>query len=79
MMIDSAVFTQVTTECPYTLLRALLSPKIALPMGDLDAYLIHDSLGSPEFSTHLDRFSRFCRAHYCDRPIDRQTYRLRSV
>ena len=23
---------------------------------------------------HLDRFSRFCRAHYCDRPTDRPRY-----
>ena len=29
----------------------------------------------PHFKRHLDRFSRFCTAHYCDRPTDWQTDR----
>jgi len=32
---------------------------------------------SPQPKQHLDRFSRFCRAHYCDRLTDRQTDRPR--
>ena len=41
--------------------------------GDLDPHLIHSSRGAPEPSTqrHLDRFSRFCRTDYSDRPTDR--------
>jgi len=47
-----------------------------VPMGDLDPRLIHGSLGpqahkSPRHKWHLDRFSRFCRVHSCDRPTDR--------
>jgi len=32
--IGSAVFAQVTTECPYTLQWAPLPPKLPLPMGE---------------------------------------------
>ena len=36
----------------------------------------------PQPKWHLDRFSRFCRAHYChrqiDRPTDRPHYSLRN-
>jgi len=28
---------------------------------------------SPQPKWHLDRFSRFCRAHWCDRPTDHAT------
>ena len=28
---------------------------------------------SPEPKLQFDRFTRFCRAHYCDRQTDRQT------
>jgi len=34
-----------TCECSYTLQRAPLSPKLPLPMGDLDPHLTRDSLG----------------------------------
>jgi len=34
--IGSAVFAQLTAESPYTLEWALLSPKLPLPMVDLD-------------------------------------------
>jgi len=41
-------------------------------------HVIHASSGPPESKPkrHLDRFSRFCRAHYCDcdRPTDRPRY-----
>ena len=64
MSISSAVFAQPTEEPP--------SPPQNCPFhGDLDPNLINDSLGPP--SPHLDRFSRFCRAHYYDRPTDHAT------
>jgi len=31
----SAAYAQLMADCPYTLESAALSPKIALPMGDL--------------------------------------------
>jgi len=67
--IGSAVFVQMTADCPYTLQLD------ALPMRDLGPHLIHGSLGhpSPQPKLHLDRFSSFCRAHWCDRPTDRPT------
>jgi len=39
-------------------------------------HLIHGSLShrSPQPKRHLDRFSRFCTAHYCDRQTDRSGY-----
>jgi len=49
--------------------------KIALRMGDLDPHLIRGSLGppSPQPKRHLDRCSRFCRAHsVTDRQTERQ-------
>jgi len=76
--IGSAVFAQVTVECSYTLQWAAPSPsKLLLRMGDLDAHLNHGSWAhpSPQPKRHLDRFSRFCMAHECDRPTDRPTDR----
>jgi len=37
--------------------------------GDVDAYQICGSLGlpNPQPKWHLDQFSHFCRAHYCNR------------
>jgi len=61
MSIGSAVFAQITAECPY---GTLLSPQnCPFPWADLNPHLIHGLLG-PKSSTkrHLDRFSRFCRA-----------------
>ena len=50
--VGSAISTQVTAECPYTLQWATPScSKLPLPMGDLDPTLIHGSLGSLESST----------------------------
>jgi len=107
MKIDSAIFTQVTTQCPYNLLWAPLSPKISPShwgsgphltrfLWPIQAHNPKDiSFGSavlaqmtvecpytlqrdaPFYSKlpvpwahpslqpkwHLDRFSRFCRAH----------------
>jgi len=77
ILIDSSIFAQFTAECPYTLQWAASSPsKLLLPMWDVGPHLIHCPLSRPKSSTltaHLDHFSRFCRAHYCDRPTDRQT------
>jgi len=48
MTIDSTVSTQVTAECPYTLLWAPFPPKLPLPKGHLDLHLTHDSVGPSE-------------------------------
>ena len=49
--IGSAVFAQLTAECPYTLQWDAPSPsKLPLSMGDLDPHLIHGSLGPAESS-----------------------------
>ena len=71
---DSAVFAQLTAECTYTLQWPTPS-QLPLPMGDLDAHLIHGSLGPPSLQPkrYLDRLSRFCRAHYSDRPTNHAT------
>jgi len=56
----------------------VLPVKIALRTADLDSHLIHGSLGSTEsISQTVSRPVQlfFCRAHGCDRPIDRQTDR----
>jgi len=55
-----------------------LHPKIAPSHGGCEPHLTHGSLGPSESSTkwHLDRFSHFCRAQYCDRQdeqMDRPT------
>jgi len=49
--------------------------KIAPFHGDLNPILnmVPWDHASPQAKRHVDRFSRFCRAHYCDRPTDRQT------
>jgi len=67
-------FAQFTAECPYTYNGTPLFPqKLPLPMGGSGPHLIHGSLGlpSPQPKRHLDRFSHFCRAYFCDRPTDR--------
>jgi len=58
---DCRVSCYFTMGCPFPTLKKL--PLIT--EFDLDPYLIHGSLGSPESSTkrHLDQFSRFRRAH----------------
>ena len=52
-------------------------PPKAPSHGDLHLHLMHGSLGPPESppKRHLDRPSRFCRAHerYTNRPIDHAT------
>ena len=58
--------------------RPFLSSQLPLPMGNSGPRLIHGSWANPcpQPKGHLDRFSRFCRARYCDTPTDSQTYRL---
>ena len=53
--------------------------KLPLHMWWSGPYLIHGYLAhpSPHPKRHLDRFSRFCRAHDRDRPTDRPTERPR--
>jgi len=54
--------------------------------GYLHPYLIHGSLGPPESTSRTtiisdsnhNHFSRFCRAHGCDRPRDRPCYSICS-
>jgi len=41
----------VIAECPYTLQLAPLSPKTAIPMGDLDPHLTYDFLDPFEPTT----------------------------
>jgi len=64
--IGSAVFAQMSAECPYTLQCFTRFPtKLPLPMGDLDLmyYMIPWAHPSPQPKWQLDRFSHFCRAH----------------
>jgi len=50
IMIDSAIFAQMTTECPHTYNGTPLPPsKLPISNGDLDPHLIHGSLGQPKF------------------------------
>jgi len=51
--IGSAVFVQMTTECPYTLQWDAPSGPQNYPFlwGDLDPHLMYDFLGPPESST----------------------------
>ena len=59
----------------FTMGRPLPS-KLPLPTGGSGTHLRHGSLGLQP-KRRFDRFSRFCRAHYCDGPTDRQTDRRR--
>ena len=65
--IGSAVFEQITAECPlyFTMGHPFPPQNSPFPWGDLDPHLTHASLGSLESSTkcHLNWCSRFCTAH----------------
>ena len=72
--IGSAVFAQMTAECPYTLQWDAPSPlKIEHFHGGSGPHLIMVPWAhpSPQTKRHLDRLSRFCRAHYCYRQTDK--------
>jgi len=57
---------------------ALPAPsKLPLFIGNLDPhqYVVPRAAHrSPQPRRHLDRFSRFCSAHNCNRPTDRRRY-----
>jgi len=54
--------------------------KLPFPTGDLTTIHVPWAHPGPQPKPHLDRFSRFCKAHYCDRPPDRPTdHATRSV
>jgi len=61
-------------KCPYTLQWATLHLKIPPSYGGSGPHLMHGSWAhpSPQPKWHLDQFSHVCRAHYCERPTDRQ-------
>ena len=65
ILIGSAVFAQMTVECPYTLQwDCPLPPKLPLPMGDLDPHLIPGTwFPGPTrvLNPNGISFSRFCR------------------
>jgi len=78
--IGSAIFAQLIAECPYTLQLAASSPlKIALPVVGYRPPFNTWFLGPTHVlsQTAFDQLSRFCRAHYCDRPTDKRTDRPR--
>jgi len=63
-------------------------PLFPLKIGNVERHLIHGcrfnmvpwAHPSPQPKWHLNRFSRFCRAHYCDWPTNRPTdHDTRSV
>jgi len=76
--IDSAVFAQLTSDCPYLLYNGppLSTLKIFPLCGDLDPikHMIPWAHQSPHPKRHLDRFSHFCMAHDHDRQTDRPCY-----
>ena len=65
--IGSAVFAQMTAECPYTLQWDAPFPqkKLPIPIGGSGPHLIHDPCDhqSPQPKWHLDQFGHFCRVH----------------
>ena len=66
-------FSHRWPQCPYTLLWAPLSPKIASSHAVIwtPSNTIPWARPRPQPKRHLDRFSCFCRAHLSDRPTDR--------
>ena len=60
----------------FTMGRPLPPQNCPLSWVDLDPHPKHGSLAysSPQPKWHLDWFSRFCRAHYCDRLSDHTTW-----
>ena len=70
-LINSAVFAQLTSDCPTLYNREPLPPQnCSFAWGNLDPDLTRgslDPLHSPS-KWHLDRFSHFCTA-YCRVPI----------
>jgi len=67
VLIGSAVFAQMSRDCPYTFQwdASFCPSKVPLPIEGSGPHLIHGSWAhqSPQPKRHLDRFSRFCRVH----------------
>jgi len=64
--IGSAVFAQMTAECPYTSQWAAPIPRqnCSFPWGSGPlSYMVPWAHPSPQPKRHIDWFSRFCRAH----------------
>jgi len=77
ILIGSAVFAHLTAECPYTLQLAIPSPSKLPPPVVGSGYPSNTRFLGPSESSAQTAFravSRFCRAHYCDRPTDRPRY-----
>jgi len=71
----SAVFAQMTTECPYTLQRFACFPLKTAPSHvgiwtSCNTWFIGPTRAQNAMATY--RFSHFCRAHWCDRLTQRQ-------
>jgi len=74
---DSAVFAQLTADCPYTLQWAAPSTlKITPSHGGSGPHLTHGFLGPSESSTQTSSQSvqPFWQGHYCEGPPDRRRY-----
>ena len=77
--ISSAVITQMTADCPYTLQWFARIPfNIAPPFGASEPHVTHDSLGPPESWTQTATRSLqpFLQGSLChtDRPTNRPRY-----
>ena len=69
--IGSAIFAQLITVSRYFTIGPLFHPQnCPFPWGIWTPiyYMVPLANPRPKPKRHLDRFSRFCRAHYCDRP-----------
>jgi len=74
-MIPFAAYTATETS------NAFLCQKLPLPIGDLDPYLIHGSLGplSQPPIWQLYQFNCFYRAHHCAQQTGRHTDRQSTL
>jgi len=66
-------FSQLTADSLYFTMGRPFSPQNVTSHGDLWTPSNTWFPGPTRMHNRLDRFSRFCRAHECDRPTDRQT------
>ena len=76
ILIEPAVFLQLTLHCPYTLLWdcPFSTPKLSLPVGDPDHHLIHCDLATPPHMPNDISIGPAVFAGYMtDQQTDRQT------
>jgi len=82
ILIGSAAFALMTAECPYFTMGRPFPPQIA-PFHNIwvsESPFNTRANPSPQRKRHIHRFSRFCRAQYCDRQTNRPTdHATRSV